>query len=262
MASPQNLESLKGKTSQLLFLVIVMIVILVISLDTLEDMLIEGGPFTGTPYALLFDFAITFTQNVTAAVASWGYIGIFLLMLLESSSLPIPSEVVLPFAGYLISQGQLSLWITTLIATLAGVTGSLIDYYIGLKGINLLAQRKILNRFLFSEARVEIAEKWFKRYGVLVVFLGRMVPGFRTFVSFPAGAVKMQLSKFIVYTMAGCPAWNAVLIYIGVYLGANWREVAGVSHYIILGLAAAILMAIIVFLIRRKKRNRDKKSNS
>ncbi len=246
---------MKGKAPQLLFLAIVVIVVLLISLDTLEDTLIEGGSFTATPLALVLNFIITFTQNITEAISSWGYAGIFSLMLLESSSLPIPSEVVLPFAGYLISQGQLSLWITILIATLAGVIGSLIDYYIGRKGINLLAQRKILGRLLFSEARLEMAERWFKRYGVLTVFLGRMVPGFRTLVSFPAGAIKMLLPKFILYTTAGCLVWNTVLVYIGVYLGANWREVAGASHYVIIGFAAAILMAFIVLLIRRKKKS-------
>jgi membrane protein DedA with SNARE-associated domain len=250
----RNLEGLKGKAPQLLVLAIVAIVILVISLDTLEDTLIEGGSFTGTPLALLFSFIVTLTQNVTAAISSWGYAGIFGLMLLEASSLPIPSEVVLPFAGYLVSQGQLNLWITVLVSTLAGITGSLIDYYIALKGMNLLAKRRILNRLLFNEAQLKRVEGWFKRYGALTVFLSRMVPGFRTLVSFPAGAVKMALPKFIAYTTAGCLVWNIILIYIGVYLGANWREVAGVSHYIIIGFAAAFLVALIVFLIRRKKK--------
>jgi membrane protein DedA with SNARE-associated domain len=253
MKSVRNLNSLKAKTPQLLFLAIVVIVVLLILGDTLEDTLIEGGSFTDTPLALLLNLIITFTQNITVAISSWGYAGIFSLMLLESSSLPIPSEIVLPFAGYLISQGHLNLWITILIATLAGVTGSLIDYYIGLKGINLLAQRKILGRLPFSEARLETAERWFKRYGVLAVFLSRLVPGFRTLVSFPAGAMKMLLPKFILYTTAGCLVWNSVLVYIGVYLGKNWQEVAGVSHFIIIGFAAAILMAFIVLLVRRKK---------
>jgi membrane protein DedA with SNARE-associated domain len=255
MTITRNLESLKEKAPRLLPLAVVVIVILVILLDTLEDTLIEGGSFTDTSLALLFNFIIAFTQNVTAAVSSWSYAGIFSLMLLESSSLPIPSEVVLPFAGYLVSQGQLNLWITVLVSTFAGVTGSLIDYYIGLKGMNLLARRKILNRLLFSEAQLKRAEGWFKRYGVLAVFLSRMVPGFRTLVSFPAGAVKMLLPKFIAYTMAGCLVWNAILIYGGVCLSANWREVAGVSHYIIIGFAAAILIAFIVFLIRRRKKS-------
>jgi membrane protein DedA with SNARE-associated domain len=254
LVSRRNLERLKGKAPQLLFLAIAIIVILIISLDTLEDILVEGGTFAGTPLDLLFKAIITFTQNVTATISSWGYAGIFSLMLLESSSLPIPSEVILPFAGYLISQGLLNLWITISISTLAGITGSLIDYYIGLKGMNLIARRKILEKLLLNEVRLQMTERWFKKYGVLVVFLSRMIPGFRTLVSFPAGAVKMPLPKFIPYTMAGCLAWNAVLIYIGMYLGANWREVPGVSHYIIIGLAAVVLVALVVFLIRRKKK--------
>jgi membrane protein DedA with SNARE-associated domain len=255
----QNLESLKEKTPQLVLLAIVVSVIVVsvmavISVDTLEDSLIDGGAsFMGTQLALLSSFIISLTQNVTATVSSWGYAGIFSLMLLESSSLPIPSELVLPFAGYLISQGQLSLWVTASVATIAGVTGSLIDYHIGLKGVNLLAERKIQGKILFNKARLETAKRWFKRYGVLAVFLSRMVPGFRTLVSFPAGAVKMPLPKFIAYTLAGCLIWNILLIYVGVYLGTNWQEVAGVSHYIIIGFAATIFIAFIVLLIRRKR---------
>jgi membrane protein DedA with SNARE-associated domain len=249
----QNLKSLRGKTPQLVLLAIVASIILVLSLDTLEDALTDGASFMGTPLTILFNFIISLTQNVTGAVSSWGYPGIFSLMLLESSSLPIPSEVVLPFAGYLISQGQLNLWVTASIATLAGVIGSLIDYHIGMKGVNLLAQRKIQEKILFNKARLETVEGWFKRYGVLAVFLSRLAPGFRTLVSFPAGAVKMPLPKFIAYTLAGCLIWNSTLIYIGDYLGTNWREVAGVSHYVIIVVAATILIAFIVLLIRRKR---------
>jgi membrane protein DedA with SNARE-associated domain len=247
-------EVLKGKTPQLLVLAIAIIVILIVSLDTLEDTLVDGGSFGGTPLALVLNAIIAFTQNVTSTVSSLGYAGIFSLMLLESSSLPIPSEVILPFAGYLISQGQLNLWITISIATLAGITGSLIDYYIGLKGINLISQQRILGKLILNERRLETAKRWFKSYGVLAVFLSRLVPAFRTLISFPAGAMKMSLSKFIVCTVVGCLAWNAILIYVGMYLGANWREVAGVSHYVIIGFAAAVPVALVIFVISRKKK--------
>ena len=174
-------------------LAVIVILVAYILLDTLEDTLIEGGSFTGTPLAMLLNGIVLFTRNVTAIVSSWGYSGIFLLMLLESSSLPIPSEVVLPFAGYLASLGQLSIWPIILISTLAGIAGSLIDYYIGMSGMRLLAQRKTLEKFLFSEARLQTAGNWFNKHGAPVVFLSRMVPGFRTLVSFPAGAVRMPL---------------------------------------------------------------------
>jgi membrane protein DedA with SNARE-associated domain len=121
-----------------------------------------------------------------------------------------------------------------------------------MKGVNLLAEHKIRGKTLFNKARLETAKRWFKRYGVLAVFLSRMVPGFRTLVSFPAGAVKMPLPRFIAYTLAGCLIWNILLIYVGVYLGTNWQEVAGVSHYILIGFAATIFIAFIVLLIRRR----------
>jgi membrane protein DedA with SNARE-associated domain len=239
LAFRRSLERFKGRTLQLLVLAIATAIIAIILLD----ILIEGTTFNAI---------IMVTQDAIATVSSWGYAGIFLLMFLESSSLPVPSEVVLPFSGYLVSLGELNLWITILIATLAGITGSLVDYFIGMKGMDLIARRK--GKIFFNKARLETAERWFNRYGAPVVFLGRMVPLFRTLISFPAGAAKMSLPKFITYTMAGCLAWNAVLIYIGVYMGTNWQQVAVVSHYLIIGFLAVILVGFIVFLIRKKNK--------
>lgn len=227
----------------------------IIFLDTLEDTLIEGGSFTGTPPGTILNAIIALTQRVTTTVSSWGYAGIFLLMLLEASSLPIPSEVILPFSGFLVSLGQLNVWIVILVSTLAGIAGSLIDYYIGRKGTDLLARRRVLDKLLFNKTRLQMAETWFDKYGAFAVFLSRMVPGLRTLVSFPAGAVKMSIQKFVAYTTAGCLIWNAFLVYIGVYLGTNWRMVASISHYLIIGAVAAILVTVAVFLIRRKKQN-------
>jgi membrane protein DedA with SNARE-associated domain len=178
-------------------------------------------------------------------------------MLLESSSLPIPSEVVLPFAGYLISRGQLDFWITLTLATVAGVIGSIIDYYIGLKGIESLTRHKVLGKVLLSAAQLEVAEKWFLRNGKLMVFVSRLIPGFRTTFSFPAGAAKMPLKSFIAFTAAGCLLWNVVLIYLGWFLGKNWTEVAGVARYLIIG--AVIVIAIVVgFFIVRKRQKEEK----
>ena len=103
--------------------------------EILEDIFVEGGSMTSGP---LIGAIISLTHNVTNTVQSWGYTGVFVLMFLESSSVPIPSEVILPFAGYLASTGQLNVWITLLLATIAGLAGSIIDYYIGLRGIESL----------------------------------------------------------------------------------------------------------------------------
>jgi membrane protein DedA with SNARE-associated domain len=101
---------------------------------------------------------------------------------------------------------------------------------------------------------LEVAVRWFNRYGVAIVFLSRLIPGFRTIVSFPAKAVKMPLAKFVAFTTAGCILWNGLLIYVGVFLGARWREVAGVSHYLIIAAVATAIVALFVFLVIRRRR--------
>ncbi len=225
--------------------------------EILEDVLVEGSTVTSEP---VIGAIITFTHDVTTTISSWGYVGVFLLMLLESSSLPIPSEVVLPFAGYMASTTQLDLGLTILCATVAGVLGSLIDYYIGRKGVNVLAKYKLLGRVVFSPEQLTTAANWFGKYGATAVFLGRLVPGVRTFISFPAGAVKMSVGKFIAFTAAGCLIWNSILVYVGYYLGSNWAQVAGVSHYLILGVIAVAAAVAAYWLIRRKRQKKTKRA--
>lgn len=245
----QRFEWLRRKAPQLIVLAIAIVIVVYLVLDFLEDVVIGGAPVSSEPVISLI---LSITRGVTSLVQAWGYSAIFGLMLLESSSLPIPSEVILPFAGYLASMGQLDIWITVSLATVAGVAGSLIDYYIGLKGVQALTQNKILGKVLLSQNQLEVAEKWFKKHGSLMIFTSRMIPGFRTTFSFPAGAAKMKLSKFIAFTVAGCFLWNVILVYLGWYLGKNWTQVAGVSHYLIIAAVAAILIVIVVYLFMRR----------
>jgi len=245
---------LRRKAPQIIAATIIIIIIVYVSFELLEDILIEGAPITSGP---LISAIISFTKDATTTVSSWGYPGIFGLMLLESSSLPIPSEVILPYAGYLVSTGyhQLNFWVTVAVATVAAIAGSLVDYYIGLKGIEVLAKKRVLGRVLFSIDQLAVAGKWFDRYGSFMVFIARLIPGLRTLISFPAGAAKMPLTKFLAFTTAGCLLWNAILIYVGYYLGANWRKVAGVSHYIIIGVIVAFALLVVAYLVfRRRKR--------
>lgn len=246
-------SKLRAKAPRLIIVVIVAAVIAFVLIDTLEDTLIEREPFVDTPLAAFLNAIIVFTQNVTRTIQSLGYVGLFILMALESSSLPIPSEVILPFTGYLVSQGLLDFWTAVLVSTIAGLIGSLIDYFIGSKGMNVLATRPSLKNLLYNKGRLETAENWFKRYGSSTVFLSRLVPGFRTLISFPAGAMKMPLSKFAGYTTAGCLLWDIVLIYAGMYVGANWRVVAGAARYLIIAAAVALLIAIALAIFRRQK---------
>ena len=245
--SHQSLEQLRRKAPQLIVAAIAIVIAVYVLFEILEDVVIEGAPVTSGP---LISAIISLTRDATAT----GYSGIFTLMLLESSSLPIPSEAVLPFAGYLVSMGQLNLWITVIVATIAGIAGSLVDYYIGLKGVQSLTQHRVLGRVLFSTSQLEIAARWFNRHGAFMVFLGRLIPGFRTVVSFPAGAVRMSLAKFVAFTTAGCLLWNVILIYLGWFLGKNWAEVAGVARYLIIATVVAIVIVVIVYLIKRRQK--------
>jgi membrane protein DedA with SNARE-associated domain len=198
--------------------------------------------------------------SLTRTVTSWGYGGVFSLMLLEASSLPIPSEIILPFAGYLVSCGHLDFTFTLLVATVAALAGSLIDYYIGLKGIEALTKYRLLGRAVFSESQLKVAANYFYRYGAVMVFVGRLIPVVRTLISFPAGAVKMPLAKFLGYTFAGCLMWNSLLIYVGYYLGSKWREVADFSHYIVMFVAVAAVVMFVWFLIWRRNKRRQAQS--
>jgi len=252
-----NNQQIRKKAPQLIVAGIAIAVVVYILFEILEDVFIENAPMTNGP---LIGAIISLTRNVTVIVQSWGYTGVFVLMLLESSSLPIPSEVILPFAGYLASMGQLNIWTTIFLATVAGLTGSMIDYYIGLKGVQSLTKHKVLGRVLLSTNQLDVAGKWFRKNGALTVFVSRLIPGFRTTFSFPAGAARMPLSKFIVYTTAGCLLWNAILVYLGWFLGKNWAEVAGISRYLIIAAVVAIVVIVVVYLaIRRRKKGANQK---
>jgi membrane protein DedA with SNARE-associated domain len=246
------------KAPQLIAAGIIIAIVLVLLLDYLEDVLIEGAPITSGPLGAILSAIVFFVKNVTATVSSWGYVGVFVLMLLESSSLPIPSEVVLPFAGYLVFLRQLNLWAVLSVATAAGIGGCLIDYYVGMKAAHAMSQHRILGRVFFTRSQLEVAGRWFVKYGASVVFFSRLIPGFRTIVSFPAGAARMPLAKFITYTTAGCLVWSGVLIYVGYFLGSDWTEVAGVSRYLIVVSVIAVVVGFTVLLLRRQRKARGK----
>lgn len=244
---------LRRKAPQIIAIVIVIVIAVYILFEFLEDFSINAPLTSGA----LVSAIMSLTRNVKDTVSSWGYGGIFGLMLLEASSLPVPSEVVLPFSGYLISIGRLNFLVTLLVATIAAIAGSLIDYFIGLKGIQALTKHRILGRALLSVDQLTFAGKWFNKYGALTIFLARLIPGIRTLISFPAGAAKMPLLKFLAFTTAGCILWNTVLIYVGYYLGANWTEVASISHYILIAVIAALAVLIAVYLVMRRRKRKQ-----
>jgi membrane protein DedA with SNARE-associated domain len=253
LPSDPILKRLRRKTPQIILIAVVIAIACYLWFEVIADVAIEGAPLTSDP---LINAIISFTRNVTATVSSWGYSGVFMLMLLESSSVPIPSEMILPFAGYLISLEQMSFWVTVIVATIAGAAGSLVDYYIGLKGVHVLAQHRLFGKIVLSTNQLETGKRWFSKHGAIMVFLGRLVPGFRTAVSFPAGAVKMPLLKFLAYTTVGCLVWTTVLIYVGFVLGSRWHEVTDFSRYFIIGAVATAVILVVAFLVWRHRKTR------
>jgi len=255
-ADKSKFKIIRRKAPQIIAVTIIITIAIYLLFEFLEDYSLNA-PLTSGP---LISAIVSLTHNVKDTVYdwgyNWGYSGIFGLMVLESSSLPVPSEIVLPFSGYLVSIDRLNFWVTVFVATVAAIIGSLIDYYIGLKGVEVLAKRRVLGRVLFSKHQLALASKWFDKYGAIIIFLARLIPGIRTLISFPAGAAKMPMTKFLVFTVAGCLLWNSVLIYVGYYLGSNWTEVAGFSHYIIIAVIAALVALIVVYFVVRSRRRK------
>src|SRR5580765_5226726 len=164
--------------------------------------------------ALLASFAI--------AVISWGgYWGIALLMAIESACIPLPSEIIMPFAGYLVSVGQFSLIGAATAGALGCNVGSTVAYYVAAKGGRAAFER--WGRYvLVSAAELDRADHFFARYGSITVFIGRLLPVVRTFIAFPAGLARMPMGKFQIYTFLGSWPWCFGLGYIGMVLGARW----------------------------------------
>ncbi|WP_436663475.1 DedA family protein [Alicyclobacillus acidoterrestris] len=173
-------------------------------------------------------------------VQSGGYIGVFLAMVLESACIPLPSEVVMPFGGYLAFRGHLHLGIVILMGVLGNVVGSLISYYVGKFGGRAVIRR--YGRYVrLSERHMDAAERWFRRRGDWVVFVGRLLPAIRTFISLPAGIAKMNAVKFTAYSAAGSLPWVAVLGYAGYKLGQDWDSM---THYVHPLIYVAVILVV------------------
>jgi membrane protein DedA with SNARE-associated domain len=177
-----------------------------------------------------------------------GYVGVFLLMVMESATLPVPSEVVLPLSGYLVSQGRLEFWSTVAVATVGSMVGTMVDfgigYYLGRPAV--LRYGRIVR---FSEKRLVTTEKWFATHGRSVVLLARFVPLLRTLIAFPAGIVRMDVKRFLAYSAVGILVWDIALVYLGVLAGQNSTAVANTlqAYFLPLGVVAIVIAGILVY---------------
>jgi membrane protein DedA with SNARE-associated domain len=197
------------------------------------------------------------TEVARDAVTTAGYPGIFAAMVAETLFPPIPSEVVLPLAGFEVDAGELNFLLVVLAATLGSLAGALILYAIGLYGGRPLTLRwgKVLR---VTAEDLDRAEDWFDRWGDWVVLVARVIPIARSLVSIPAGMMRMGLVRFIALTTIGSLVWNFILVFAGKQLGANWEDVTGTVEEYGLPLRIAVILLIVGgaawLLLRRRKR--------
>jgi len=190
--------------------------------------------------------------TILQIIQTLGYFGIFLLMTAESTFLPVPSEAVLPFAGYLVAQGQFEFWLTLTLATIGTITGSLISYYIGKKlGKDFVI--KYGNYFLINKEEVDYAEKLFDGHGEKIIFISRFIPIVRHLISLPAGMAHMKKRKFIAYTAWGGAIWNAALIIAGIQLQQNWKTILAYTQYLDIAIILLIIFGVAYFIAKHKK---------
>jgi len=198
----------------------------------------------------------TISSWIISVISHLGYGGVGLLMLIQSANIPIPSEVIMPFAGFLVGTGQFNIWLVTFYGVLGSLIGSLFSYYIGANGGRPFVE-KYGKYLLISHHDLDISDKWFSKYGEWAVFFGRFLPIVRTFISFPAGIAKMDIKKFILYSFFGSIPWTLGLAYLGAKLGENWDNIKNYTHGLDNVILALIVIGIIWWVWRHLK-NRDK----
>ncbi len=166
---------------------------------------------------------------IIATISSMGYGGIVLLMAIESACIPLPSEIIMPFSGYLVFAGTLSLWGVATAGAVGCVLGSLVAY-----GVGALGGRPLVVKYgkyvLISHHDLDLADRWFQRHGDITIFIGRLLPVVRTFIAFPAGVARMSLWRFVFYTFVGSLLWCWGLAWIGRKLGENWNTLGVYFH--------------------------------
>jgi len=203
----------------------------------------------------LSDTIFTFALNL---LSQWGYTGVFLLMILEGATFPVPSEIILPVTGFLVYNHTLDFWPAVAVASLGGLLGTMIDfsigYYLGRPAV-LRYGRKIR----LSERHLLIAEGWFAKHGSAAVLLARFVPLLRTLIAFPAGVAKMKIGKFLAFSAVGIVIWDIVLIYLGDLAGQNYDSIVnGLNGTLpLIGYAALGGVVLALLFLARKSRQKE-----
>jgi membrane protein DedA with SNARE-associated domain len=194
----------------------------------------------------------------TNVIDALGLPGVFLLMALESACIPVPSEAIMLFAGFNVSEGNMTLFGITAAGVLGNLVGSLAAYAVGYYGrLEFLDRNRLIH---INRRHLEWADRWFERHGSATVFFTRMLPIIRTFISLPAGVARMPVGKFVLFTTAGCVPWVLMLAIIGREVGDRWEEWRDSLHYFDYAVAAIIVIGIVYLLIRRRRTGSEAES--
>jgi membrane protein DedA with SNARE-associated domain len=200
--------------------------------------------------AAITDSLVNFAVNV---VGDLGLAGVFVLMLLESACIPIPSEATMLFAGFNVHNGDYSLFAAVAFGVLGNLVGSWIAYGVGYFGrVEWLETHG--RKIHVTPERLAWADRWFQRYGAPTVFFTRMLPIIRTFISLPAGVARMPFWRFTALTVLGCIPWVLLLTFIGKQAGANWSDWKDSFHYVDYAVAALILIGLAWLFVRARRR--------
>src|SRR5688572_13646039 len=204
------------------------------------------------PIAGLTDFIVDpIVEFATDFIEATGLLGVFFLMLLESACIPVPSEAIMLFAGFNVSEGDMTLFGIVVAGVLGNVVGSWVAWAAGYYGrMELLEKNRLIH---INRRHLEWADRWFERHGDATVFFTRMLPIIRTFISLPAGIARMPFWRFTFLTLVGCIPWVLMLGAIGKSAGDNWEELRDKLHYIDYAVVVGAVMLIIWLLIRRRR---------
>ncbi len=189
------------------------------------------------------------THHLQTFISGHGLEAVFVLMVLESACIPVPSEVTMIYAGYLVSQGSMNFVAAVVVGTAANLVGSLIAWAVGAYGVDA-----VLLRSAHYRGRVEQAHRWFERYGTPTVFFARLLPVLRTFISLPAGVARMPLRRFSVLTVLGSLPWCIMLVAVGDVAGSHWDEWHRRFGYLDYVVVAAIVVGGAWLLLHQRRR--------
>ena len=193
-------------------------------------------------------------EFIISFLSEWGYLALFICMVLENMNIPIPSEIILGFAGFLVSQDIFSFWPTVIIGT-AAITGSVVSYYMGARGGRDMILKHTAKGGLGARKMIA-AKDWFENYGAIAVFTGRLLPGVRTFISLPAGIAQFPLPEFVILTILGTLPWTIFLVYVGAELGHNWTMILDYKLEIAAACAAISACIGLAYYIYHKRKSK------